>query len=288
MILILFMLAYSSSNGEIKVVATTTVIYDFVREIGKDKVKADYLVRGDQDPHFLEIMPSYMMKLRNADMLIKIGLGLELWAQQLIDGSRNSKIKIIDLSEGIQKKDVPSGKASASEGDIHPHGNPHYWLDPYNVRIMCQEIYDALASFSPQDKDYFKKNLDDYLVRLNSKIGEWDKKMEANKGKAFVFFHASWVYFADRYGIKIAGYIEPKPGIAPTPSHNAEIIDVIKRNNVKYILMENFYSTSAPGQIASMTGVKVVKVPTGVYGMQGINSYLQMMDNIINQITKAS
>lgn len=288
LVVFFLLLAWSLSYADIKVVATTTVIFDFVKEIGKDKVKADYLVRGDQDPHFLEVMPSYMMKLRNADMLIEIGLGLELWAQQLIDGSRNSKIKIIDLSEGIQKKEVPSAKLSAAEGDIHPHGNPHYWLDPYNARIMCQEIFEALASFSPGDRDYFKKNLDSYLSGLNAKISEWDAKMAQNKGKAFVFFHASWTYFADRYGIKIAGYVEPKPGIAPTPSHNAEIIGIIKSHNVKYILMENFYSTTAPNQIAGLTGARVVEVPTGVYGMKGIDSYIKMMDYIISQITKAS
>lgn len=279
---------YSLNFAEIRAVTSTTVIYDLVKEIGRDKIKVDYLVRGDQDPHFLEVMPSYMMKLRNADLMFEIGLGLEMWSQQLISGSRNSRIKIIDLSQDIQKKEVPSGKVSASQGDVHPYGNPHYWLDPENAKVMVQEIYKALASESPQDEGYFKKYMDDYLGRLNSKINEWNARMSQNKGKAFVFFHASWTYFADRYGIKIAGYVEPKPGIAPTPSHNADIIDIIKRNNVRYIMMENFYSDSAPNQIARLTGVKVIKVPTGVFGMQGINSYIQMMDYIVNQITKAS
>ncbi|MDP4174923.1 MAG: metal ABC transporter substrate-binding protein [Bacteroidota bacterium] len=274
--------------GKIKVVTTTTVIYDIVKEVGNDKVDADYLCRGDQDPHFLEIMPKYMVKLRNADLLFKIGMGLELWAQQLIDGSRNSKLKVIDLSSDIQKKEVPSGKVDASQGDVHPFGNPHYWLDPSNAKIMAQEIYSALASISPGDEAYFKSNLDSFNSKLDGKINEWNKKMEPLKGKAFVFFHASWTYFADRYGLRIAGYVEPKPGIPPTPSHNAELFNIIKSNNVRYIMMENFYSDNAPNQIASVTGVKVIKVPTGVYGMQGINSYVQMMDYIIGQITKTS
>lgn len=274
--------------ADIKAVTTTTVIYDIVKEIGKEKVQADYLCRGDQDPHFLEVMPKYMVKLRNADLFFKIGMGLELWAQQLIDGSRNEKLKVIDLSNDIRKKEVPAGKIDASLGDVHPYGNPHYWLDPANALIMANEIYTALSNQSPKDEPFFKKNLDDYSARLKTKIDEWTKKMEPLKGKSIVFFHASWIYFAERYGLKIAGYVEPKPGIAPTPSHNAELYKIIKSNNVRYIMMENFYSDNAPNQIANATGVKVIKVPTAVYGIQGVNSYIQMMDNIISQLVKTT
>ncbi len=286
-IYILFVLLSPFSFAQIKVVTTTTVIYDLVKQIGKDKVKVDYLCRGDQDPHFLEVMPSYMLKLRKADIVMKIGLDLEKWLPQLIDGSRNSKIKIIDLSEDINKKEVPSTKPDASQGDVHPYGNPHYWLDPENVKVMSTEIYNALASESPNDAEYFKNNLDKYAAELDKKIVEWNNELSKLKNKPIVTFHSSWIYFVDHFGIKVNGHVEPKPGVPPSPSHNAEIIQLIRSTGIKIILMENYYSDTAPNQIAKLTGAAVVKVPVGVYGIDGINSYIKMMDYIISQLIKS-
>ncbi len=284
----LLLISASLSFANIKVVASTTVIYDLVKEIGKDKVSVDFIARGDQDPHFVEVLPSYMVKLRNADIFFRIGMGLEMWSNQLIDGSRNSHLKTIDLATDIDKKEVPNFKPDASYGDVHPFGNPHYWLDPQNAKIMAKEIYEALSAESNQDEAYFKKNLDDFNYRIDKKINEWTNKMSSLKGKSFIFFHASWIYFADRFGIKTAGFVEPKPGIAPSPSHNAELVGIIKSKGIKTILMENFYSDSAPNQLSQLTGIKVVKVPTAVFGMKNINSYIEMMDNIINQIIQNS
>jgi len=274
--------------AEVKAVATTTIIYDLVKNIGRDKVDVDYLCRGNQDPHFLEVMPSYMLKLRSADLIFKVGLDLEKWLPQLIDGSRNTNVQVIDLSQDIQKKEVPATKMDARYGDVHPYGNPHYYLDPVDVKIMAGEIYNALSVQDPGSAAFYQKNYDDYIKELDLKIDEWDKKMEKVKGKPIVFFHSSWIYFADQYGIKIAGYVEPKPGIPPSPSHNAEIINLIKKSGVKLIVMENYYSDSAPNQIASVTEAKVIKVPVGVYGMDGIDSYFKMMDYIVNQVVSNS
>jgi zinc/manganese transport system substrate-binding protein len=271
--------------SQIKVVASTTVIYDLVKEIGKDRVSVDYIARGDQDPHFVEVLPSYMLKLRKADIFFKIGMSLELWADQLIDGSRNTNLKIVELSQDIDKKEVPTFKPNASYGDVHPYGNPHYWLDPENAKIMAKEIYENLSAESNKDEAYFKKNLDDFNSRLDAKLNEWNTKMSKLKGKPFLFFHASWIYFADRYGIKIAGYVEPKPGIPPSPSHNAELVQLIRSKGIRTIVMDNFYSDSAPNQLSDLTGIKVVKVPSAVFGMKGIDSYIQMIDYIINEIT---
>ena len=282
--LIMVLLVSSFGLAEIKVVTTTTIIYDLVKQVGKEKVKVDYLCRGDQDPHFLEIMPSYMLKLRNADLVFKIGLDLEKWLPQLIDGSRNDKLKLIDLSEEVDKKEVPTKKLDASYGDIHPYGNPHYYLDPSSARVMVKEIYDALINESSEDEAYFKKNMDDYLKELDAKINYWNSAMAKVKGKPIVFFHSSWVYFADHFGIRIAGYVEPKPGIPPTPSHNAEIIQLVRSAGIKAILMENYYDDSAPNQISRITGAKVVKLPVGVYGVSGVDSYIQMIDYIVNSI----
>ena len=280
----ILILISSVSFANVKAVTTITIIYDLVKNIGKDKVDVDYLCRGNQDPHFLEVMPSYMLKLRNADLIFEVGLDLEKWLPQLIDGSRNTNIQVIDLSQEIEKKEVPSTKMDARYGDVHPYGNPHYYLDPLEVKIMAKEIYNALVTQDPENASYYEKNYNDYIKLLDAKILEWNNKMVSAKGKPIVFFHSSWIYFADQYGIKIAGYVEPKPGIPPTPSHNADVINLIKKGNVKIIVMENYYSDAAPNQISQITGVKVLKVPVGVYGMEGINNYFQMMDYIIDQI----
>jgi zinc/manganese transport system substrate-binding protein len=285
LITLVILLSTYNSLAEIKVVSTTTVIADLVKIIGGDKVSVDYLCRGDQDPHFLEVLPSYMLKLRKADIVIKIGLDLEKWLPQLIDGSRNDKLKLVDLSSNIPKKEVPTSKVDASEGDVHPYGNPHYWLDPENAKIMAEDIYNALVEASPQDADYFRKNLSNLDSMINSKMKEWSSKLSNLKQKNIITFHKSWIYFTDRFGLNVVGNVEPKPGIPPTPSHDAELVQLIKKGSIKLILMENYYSDSAPNQIAQITRIKVVKVPNAVYGTEGIDSYIKLIDYIVNQVS---
>lgn len=285
-ILVIILLAMNSFTfAEVNAVTTTTIIYDLVKNIGKDQVNVDYLTRGNQDPHFLEVMPSYMLKLRKADLVFKIGLDLEKWLPQLIDGSRNSELKEIDLSKDIEKLEVPTKRLDASYGDIHPYGNPHYYLAPNQVKIMLKEILDALITADPEHADYFTKNYNDYLKQLNEKINIWREKMKKAENKPIVFFHASWIYFSTEFNLDIKGYVEPKPGIPPSPSHNAKTIMLVKNIGVNLIVMENYYDDSAPNQIAKITGAKVLKVPVGVYGIDGINSYFDMMDYIVDNIS---
>jgi len=286
LILIFVTLISLHLNAEIKVVATTTNIANLVQVIGGKKVSVDYLCRGDQDPHFLEVLPSYMLKLRNADIVFKIGLDLEKWLPQLIDGSRNDRLELVDLSENISKLEVPTAKMDASHGDVHPYGNPHYWLDPENAKIMAEEICNTLIDFSSQDADYFQKNLDTFKKEIDSKMIDWTAKLSGLKQKNIITFHKSWPYFVARFGLNVIGNVEPKPGIPPTPSHDADLIQLIKKDNIKIILMENYYSDSAPNHISESTGVKVVKVPVAVYGIEAVDSYIKLIDYIVTQITK--
>ncbi len=285
-LIILFLLILTYNNhAEIKVVTTTTVIADIVKNIGGEKVSVDYLCRGDQDPHFLEVLPSYMLKLRKADLVIKIGLDLEKWLPQLIDGSRNDNLMLVDLSVNIPKKEVPTTKVDASQGDVHPFGNPHYWLDPENAKIMADEVYNALLDFSSQDGDYFKKNLENFKSLIDSKLEEWSSRLSSIKQKNIITFHRSWIYFTERFSLNVVATVEPKPGIPPTPSHDAELIQQIKKGNIKLILMENYYSDSAPNHISESTGVKVVKVPNAVFGIEGVDTYIKLIDYIVNQVS---
>ena len=284
-LIILFLFAVPTI-AQIKVVATTTTVANLVETIGGNKVSVTYLCRGDQDPHFLEVLPSYMLKLRDADLVFKIGLDLEKWLPQLIDGSRNDKLTLIDLSTNISKKEVPTTKIDASYGDVHPYGNPHYWLDPENAKIMAEEIYNALTDFSSSDADYFKKNLDSFKSNIDSNMKNWSASISGMKQKNIITFHKSWGYFADRFGINVVSNVEPKPGIPPTPSHDAELIQLIKKDKLKIILMENYYSDSAPNHISESTGIKVVKVPNAVNGVESVDTYIKLIDYIINQISK--
>jgi zinc/manganese transport system substrate-binding protein len=225
-----------------------------------------------------------MLKLRDAQLVFKIGLDLEKWLQQLIDGSRNDKLLLIDLSADINKKEVPTTKVDASQGDVHPYGNPHYWLDPENAKIMAEEIYNALTDFSSSDADYFKKNLDNFEKTIDSNMKNWSNKMSSLKQKNIITFHKSWVYFTDRFNLNVVNNVEPKPGIPPTPSHDTELIRQIKKDKIKIILMENYYSDSAPNHIAEATGIKVIKVPIAVNGIEGVHNYVELINYIVNQI----
>jgi zinc/manganese transport system substrate-binding protein len=273
MFLLLTALSISAlGTAKVKVVTSLSDLADFTKEIGGDRVQVDYLVRGTQNPHFIEVKPSYMMKLKSADLFITIGMQLEIWAPQIIDGSRNPNLTIVDCSKDVNKLEVPTGKVDASAGDVHPFGNPHYWLDPQNVKIILQEIFESLSKVSPTDRDFFKTNMAAYVNKLDAKIVEWTALMKPFKGLNLVTYHTSFSYFANRFGLVIVGYVEPKPGIPPTPSHSADLIQLIRASHVKIIGLEQYYEDSTPAQIASSTGAKLVRLSTSVGGVDGSRS----------------
>lgn len=274
-------------HAKIKVVTSLADLADFTKVIGGDKVEVDYIVRGNQNPHFIEVKPSYMLKLKSADIFVIIGLQLEIWYQQVVDGSRNSKLLIVDCSKNIEKLEVPTYKVDASYGDVHPYGNPHYWLDPLNVKIILQEILDGLTAISPNDIDYFKTNMDAYLKKLDEKIAEWEKIAAPVKGAQFISYHTSFSYFAKRFGFVIAGYVEPKPGIPPTPSHTAELIKLMREGNIKVIGLEPFYEDNTPNKLAQSTGAKVVRLSTSIGGAPGTDDYISLIDYNVKTLVNA-
>lgn len=276
----------SPSHAAIKVVTSLPDLADFTRQIGGERVIVDFIVRGNQNPHFVEVKPSYMMKLRSADIFFIIGMELELWAQQLIDGSRNPNLDAVDLSRAIQKMEVPA-QVNASMGDVHRYGNPHYWLDPRNIRVIADEIVQALTKASPGDEPYFRSNADAYLKKLDGKITEWQAAMKPFAGSRIITFHKSWSYFANWLGLSIAGQVEPLPGIAPSPSHTAGLIQLVRQGNIKAIIVEPFYDISAPEQIARSTGASVVRLPTSVGGVEEAKDYISLMDYNVSTLAAA-
>jgi zinc/manganese transport system substrate-binding protein len=274
------------AHATVKVVTSLPDLADIAQQIGGDRVKVDFIVKGNQDPHFVEVKPSYMMKLKSADIFFTVGMELEIWAPQLVDGSRNSNLNVVDLSRGIQKLEVPAA-VNASLGDVHRFGNPHYWLDPRNIRVIADEMVDALAKVSPGDESFFRSNADAYLKKLDEKIAGWQAQMKPFSGSRIITFHKSWSYFANWLGLVIVAQVEPLPGIAPTPSHTADLIQLCRQGNIKAIIVEPFYDMSAPEQIARSTAAKVLQLPTSVGGVDQAKDYISLMDYNISTLSAA-
>lgn len=282
-----------ASERKLQVLTSTSDLKSITEFIGGDKVEVNSIAVGYQDAHFVEAKPSYMLKARNADLFIKIGMDLEIgWENLILEGARNSKILVgtighLDASGGIEKLDVPLGSIDRSMGDIHPLGNPHYWLDPLNAKIIVANIAERLSRILPQDESYFKQNLLEFNKKIDQKMIEWQDKLSPFKGNSIAIYHRSWTYFANRFGLNISCELEPKPGIAPSPGHLKEVIETIKQKGVKVILMEVFYDEKPARFVAGQTGAKVVIVPNSVGGTKEAKDYLSLIDTIVDKLIEA-
>jgi zinc/manganese transport system substrate-binding protein len=283
LIVVMMTMGAVASQASIKVVTSLPDLADLVRQVGGDRVTVDHIVRGDQNPHFVEVKPSYMMKLKSADLFVTIGMELEIWAPQIIDGSRNASLTVVDLSKRITKLEIPS-KVDASGGDVHRFGNPHYWLDPRNVRPMMEEIVEALAKVSPGDEKFFRANAEAYLQRLSVRIASWEALMKPFAGSKVITFHRSWSYFAAWLKLDVAGEVEPKPGIVPSPGHTLDLINLVRSSGIKVILVEPFYDLSAPEQIARATGARVAVLPTSSGGVEQARDYMSLMEYDVSTV----
>jgi ABC-type Zn uptake system ZnuABC Zn-binding protein ZnuA len=285
-LLTLLLFAGSTTYSSIKVVTTLPDLADFARAVGGDRVSVDNIVRGDQNPHYVEVKPSFMLKLRSADIFLMIGMELELWAPQIIDGSRNDRLVVVDLSRQIEKLEIPE-RVDRSQGDVHRYGNPHYWLDPRNVRLIVATIVTAFSGLSPKDQEYFSSNARAYLERLEGRIVGWEATMKPFAGSKIVTFHKSWSYFTRWLNLVVADQVEPKPGIPPAPGHTAGLIRLVREGGMKVIVVEPFYDTSAPDHIAGKTGARVIRLSTSVGGVPEARDYISLMEYNITTLAHA-
>ena len=271
-----------------KVITTTEDLAALVREVGGDKVAVESLAKGYQDPHFVEPKPSFIIKLHNADLLVVIGRELELgWLPPLLTQSRNAKIQVggagyLDASAGVRILEIPTGQITRAMGDVHPAGNPHYWLDPDNGRIIAKSIAAALTRLSPNDKAFFDQRYADFDRRLTTAQQRWAAAMAPYKGTKVVTYHRSWPNFTERFGLDVIGYVEPKPGIPPSPSHTIQLIAEMKRQNVKLILVEPYFDLKTPESIAREVGGKVVVLTPSVGGVKEAGDFIALFDYNIN------
>ena len=276
--------------AKLKVVTATEDLASLSREVGGDRVDVTAIGKGYQDPHFIEPKPSFLLLLKNADLLVVVGLELEIgWLPPLLDQSRNNSIRpgnigYLDVSQGVEILDHPTGAVNRSMGDVHPMGNPHYWLDP--VRIAIQ-IRNRLAQMRPADTAYFDQRLNDFKIRINDANKRWLAQMAPFKGAKIITYHNSWPNFARHFGLNVIEHVEPKPGIPPSPSHTLDLINLIKREGVKAIIMEPYFDSKTPQSIAEKTGAKVVVLYPSVGGKAGLDDYFKTFDYDINELVKA-
>jgi ABC-type Zn uptake system ZnuABC Zn-binding protein ZnuA len=280
------------AQARLNVVTTTQDPAALTRAIGGDRVEVKALCKGFQDPHFLDAKPTFMVALNRADLFVVIGLELEIgYAPPLITGSHSEKIApgqpgYLDLSRFIHPLEVVP-VADRGQGDIHPNGNPHYWLDPENGRLMARGIAAKLGELDPEGKATYARNLAAFEQALTAKEADWAARMRPLSGQPLITFHKSWSYFAKRYNLEEVGTVEPKPGIPPTAQHTLEVIKLVDQRKVKIILVENFYDRRMPDLIASKTSAKVVRVPNSVGGEESVKTYLDLFDQIVGSIETA-
>jgi len=283
----------AAAQPAVNVVTTTEDLASLAREVGGDRIKVDFIARGYQDPHYVEPKPSFILRLHNANLLIVVGRELEVsWLRPLIEQSRNAAIQpgapgYLDASLTARILEIPTGEITRAMGDVHPLGNPHYWLDPGNGRRMAQAIARKLSQLSPGEAAYFNQRYADFDRRLAEAEKRWEAMVAPFKGLKIVTYHRSWPNFVERFGLQVVGYVEPKPGIPSSPAHTLELIKEMTRQNVKIVLVEPYFDLKTPNAIARQTGAKVLVMPPSVGGVKEATDYIRLFDYDINLLVTA-
>lgn len=288
LLLILGSTAAAISAEKIRVVAATSDLGYFAQQIGGDLVEVDVIAAGNRDVHYIEVLPSYMLKVRKADVYLKVGLELDIWSQPIIDGSRNGSLRVVDCSQGIEPLEVPTFQADARYGDLHRFGNPHYWLAPDRVPALCANIADALIHVDPTNAMTYEANRNTYIERLNAKIVEWQAKRSELSKIGFVAYHNSWPYFCEFFGCKVVDLVEEFAGVAPSPSHVAHLIEHIKIDKLPVVASQPFHDKRLPQLISERTGCKAIILPTSVGGVPATETYEKLIDFIAKSLIDAS
>ncbi len=323
--------ARAQESNKLKVITTLNYLRYITQQVGGDRVEAVALANPKQDPHYVTPTPTMNQLTTDANLFIESGLSLDLWAKNVLEASGNPRIQPgspghLVATNNCPVKELPT-EVSRSWGDIHPQGNPHIWLDPFNVRIMAGNIADRLAQLDPKNRAYYQKNAEEYkraldaamfgeeLVKalgkpggdiltrkaksgeladwlksrkLESKLGGWMKKAEPLNGMRIMSYHKTYIYFAERFGLQIAGELEEKPGIPPPPQHRDEVVEQIKRENIKVVLNDNFYSREAADYVSSKTGAKVVITYVDVGAAETVDTYEKLITYLIEEIEQAN
>src|SRR2546427_2663034 len=281
-----------SAQAKLNVVATLSDFGAVAREIGGDKVNVTVLAKPTEDPHFVDARPSFVVQLRSADVLIDGGAELELgWLPLLLQNARNPKIEIgkpgrVIAAQGVRLMNVPANVTRAA-GDVHALGNPHFMSDPIIAKAVAQHIAQSFAALDPANAAFYDANYKKFEATINVKLQEWGAAMLPFKGQHVVAYHDSWPYFAHRFGLNIDIFLEPKPGIPPSPSHLTEVIAQMKAQHIKVIMVEPFHDRRIAEKVASATGAKVVEFSQFPGALPGTDSYVKLIDTLISRLAAA-
>jgi zinc/manganese transport system substrate-binding protein len=286
--------AAGRAEAKVRVVCTVETLGDLARKVGGDRVEVTSLSRGTMDPHFIEPKPSLVIALNRADLLVYVGLELEIgWLPPLVLASRNSRIQMgapgnLDASTTIPVLDVPTTKVDRSMGDIHPQGNPHYWLPPDNALLIARQIAERLSAIDGVGAASYQANLRAFEAEVQKRRLKWQADAAPLAGMQVVTYHRSWVYVSKWLGMNEVGYVEPKPGIPAPPSHIAQLIGLIRRDGVKLLLMESFYPRNTVELVAQKGGAKVVILPSDVGAVPEARDYFSLVDQVVRLLVGAA
>ena len=290
------LLALGPAAGEgaqrLHIITTTTDLKSLAEEVGGDRGEVESLSRGYQDPHGVEVRPSYMLKLSRADLFVRIGLDHEPWVEPLLDGARNPRILpgapgYVEASQAVEILEIPTGKVDRSMGDIHTAGNTHIWLDPENAKAMARTIADGLKRVAPADAATFDQNRLRFENRLEAALRGWTQKLAPYRGTKIVTYHSDLPYFARRFGLVVATHVESKPGIPPSPAAVAELIRRIRTEKIALLTYANYYDERLPKRIGEEAGIPALSVPLSVGGVKGVDNYLALIDYLVNTVAGA-
>jgi len=282
----------TAADAKIKVVATLPDLASLAREVGGDKVEVSAMAKPTEDSHFVDARPSFVVQLRGADVLIDGGAELELgWLPPLLQNARNPKLEAgkpgrVQASEGVRLMNIPTNVTRAA-GDVHALGNPHFMTDPIIAKTVALHIAQSFAAVDAPNAAFYDANYKKFEATINAKLQEWGAAMLPFKGQSVVAYHDSWVYFAHRFGLNIDIFLEPKPGIPPSPSHLAEVIEKMKAQKIKAIIVEPFHDRKIAEKVASSTGAKVVDFAQYPGAFPGTDSYVKLIDTLVSRLAVA-
>ncbi len=276
---------------KMKVVAAHRILEDWVREIGQEHVAVSSLHDGRRNVHFFEPRPSHIKQVASADALVIAGLDLDPWMTELIAASRNSKVQygaigLIDPSIDIFVLEKPEGTINMSQGDVHPYGNPHFYFYKENVLKAIENITDGLSKVRPELTEVFKKNAEVYSARVSKTFERLNAALQPYKGLKIVTYHKSWDYFAAQFGLQIIGALEPKPGIPPSPSHLAKLVETMNQEKVSLIVAENFFSDGPIESVASRTRAVPLRLANLLGERKEDATYLDLLENNVNELIR--
>jgi len=286
-------LAATPALADLKVATSLTDLASVAQFVGGTHVTAQSLCRGFEDPHFVPAKPSLMKAIQHADVFVSVGLELDGgWLPLVLPGSRNPHIQpgtpgFVDASEGVQVLEKPTGTVSRAEGDIHPLGNPHYYLDPKALEVVADHLAEAFGRLDAPNAAEYTANARKFDERMEASLAKWEQQLAPYKGVAILPYHRNFVYFADRFGLKLFGTVEPKPGIPPSPHYMNDLAESMKKAGVKVVVYQPYYNADASNEVAKRAGGVAVDVATEAGGLPGTDDVFAKFDAMVATIVGA-